>query len=110
MIQLEIPDIENSVQDLVLSSQRCTLEFNFNGTDKRWRLKLSVEGEVILSGLTIMESGTLVSQYNSSTFLGDIDCIRTGGTKELVGRDNLGIGKPYGLYYFSPLELIDARS
>ena len=109
MIEIEVPDIEHSVQEVVLGSQRCSLEFNFNSTDQRWRFNLNVEGEKVFSGITVMENQSLLSQYNSSEFLGDLSCIQTQGLPSFVGRDNLGVEKPYGFYYFSATELLQAK-
>ena len=109
MIEIEVPDTEHSVQEVVLGSQRCSLEFTFNSRDQRWRFNLSVEDEKVFSGITIMENQSLLSQYNSSVFLGDLACIQTQGGPSFVGRDNLGIDKPYRLYYFSAVELQEAK-
>ncbi|MBV1929642.1 MAG: hypothetical protein KUG81_09050 [Gammaproteobacteria bacterium] len=105
MIELGVPDVAHSVQDVVLSSQYCTLELTFNSRDSRWRFSISVDEERVFSGITIMENQAFLFRYDSDIFEGDILCLRKRQDGLPVGRDNFGVSKSYGLYYVSPSEL-----
>ena len=110
MIQIGVPDTPHSQQDLSLNSQFISLELTYNSRDARWRLNLYKDNAIVFSGITIMEEQFLLANYSSTGFSGELVCLRIKDDNLPVGRDNLGVGKPYGLFYVTPAELVEITS
>lgn len=105
-VVLEVPNTAHSEINVPLGGELFNIIYSFNDRDNRWRIDLVKDGTPVLSGLKIVENVFLLSSYNvASSIDGDIACIRRQETAEGVGRDNLGVGKPYELVYFTQAEL-----
>lgn len=106
-VSIPTPNTANTKQSITLGGKEYEFTQKFNERDSRWRLSISLSGEVIISGIKLVENRRLLSRYILSDFdHGDLFCMRRKSTSEDVGRNNLGIGKEYELIYLTNEELI----
>jgi len=92
--------------EVVLENVRYDFAYKFNERDSRWYFDLYDSlGEIIKSGVKIMEGVSLLRKYRLESFSGDIICIAQKDTLESVGLDNLGFEKNYALYFYTDVEL-----
>jgi hypothetical protein len=105
-LSLPVPDAAWSSQGITLGGKDYTFTFSYNTKDSRWRFDISLGGVVVIAGVKVMENQSLLSRYILEDFdHGDILCMRFKDDDLPVGRDNLGLGKPYELIYFTNEEL-----
>jgi len=105
-LSIPTPDYPSTKQNVTLAGRDYELTIRFNERDSRWRLSISLNGVVVISGIKLVENRRLLSRYILPDFNhGDLFCMRRKSTKDPVGRKNLGIGKEYELIYFSNEEL-----
>lgn len=105
-LTIDTPDAAWSEQFLTLGGKKYLFTYTYNDSDERWRFSISLSGTILVSGIKILENQFLLDQYILSDFdHGDIVCVRFEDDDKDVGRDNLGLGKPYSLQYYTNDEL-----
>lgn len=108
-LKINVPDSGWSEQNISLNGVTYRFEFHFNGRDERWRMDIYLEDTPVIKGIKIMENQSLLGRYNLEDFdHGDIFCFRMEEDGNPVGRDNLGISKPYQLVYYSNDEILNS--
>ena len=105
-VRIDVPVQPWSTQNVSLGGQDYEFEFKYNGREDRWRFSIRQEDTTIVSGIKVVENQIFLINYVLPLFShGDIMCRRILKDNKQVGRNNLGLGKPYELYYYSYLEL-----
>lgn len=105
-LTIDTPSAAWAEQDLTLDGKKYTFTYTFNERDSRWRFDITLDGQVVISGVKIMENQFLLGHYALPDFAhGDIVCVRFEDDGTPVGRNNLGLGKPYTLQYYTNEEL-----
>lgn len=105
-----VPPNPPSQVDINLSGQRYTFTYKFNpllGEGGRWRLDIQDS-----SGSYLCRGRTLIEKWSPNAHLTDnglpdgiLYVTNVNNTEEPVGRNNLGLGKDYELWYYTNLEL-----
>lgn len=105
-ISIDIPDASWSEQNVPIDGVDYRFEFTFNSRDSLWSLSV-FDGEFpVIVGNRLLVSADLFNGYVLDNFEGGtLSLMRVSNDGLPVGRDNLGIGKPYQLIYFSGGEL-----
>ena len=107
-LSIPVPEGANTIQEVALGGFRYIFEYSFNDRDQRWRLSISLSNTVVVSGIKIMENQSLLSDYSLDDFShGDLYCVRIEDDGKFVGRDNLGQGKPYEIFYLTNEEIAE---
>ena len=107
-LSLNIPEVAWSTQEVTLGGLEYTMVLKFNTRDKRWRLSLYRSGVPLVVGIKLVESQPLLYRYPLEDFShGELYVFRNEQDNLPVGRDNLGIGKPYELRYYSNAEIAE---
>ena len=98
-----------TTQDITLSGVKYDFVYEYNTRDSRWRFDIySTSGSPVITGVKIMENQSLLSRYLLPDFdHGDIFCVRVLETSDPVGRDNLGSGLAYSLFYLTTAEIAE---
>lgn len=105
-LSIDTPDVSWSEQYVTLGGSKYLFTYSFNSRDERWRLDISLGSQVVVSGLKIMENQFLVGSYALESFdHGDLICVRFEDDGLPVGRNNLGVNKPYTLQYYTNEEI-----
>ena len=105
-LRIPVPDSSWSTQNISLGGQDYEFEFKYNGREDRRRFSVKQEDTPIVTGMKIVENQIFFLNYNLPLFAhGDILCLRVLQDNKQVGRDNLGLDKPYELFYYSYTEL-----
>ena len=105
-LTIDTPTAAWSEQNLTIDGKKYTFTYSYNERDSRWRFDISLAGSVVISGVKVMENQFLLGMYVLPDFdHGDIVCVRFEDDGLPVGRDNLGLGKPYSLQYYTNDEL-----
>jgi hypothetical protein len=105
-LTIDTPTAPWADQSLTLGGKKYTFTYSYNERDSRWRLDISLAGAAVISGVKVMENQFLLGRYILPDFdHGDIVCVRFEDDGNPVGRDNLGLGKPYVLQYYTNDEL-----
>lgn len=103
-LEIFVPDSSYADQRVSLDGSVFTFEYKFNVRNNNWYLNIYdiQKNTALIRGLAIKPNQNLTGRYLIDGLTeGSIWCIRTKGSKEPIGRDNLGIGKAYGLFYIS---------
>lgn len=106
-IEIPVPSESYAEINITLSGISYDLIFRSNSREGgRLYFDLYSEGVLIKSGIKIMESQSLLSRYVLDGFShGDIFCLKKDNTTDDVVLSNIGISKPYGLFYLTLEEL-----
>ena len=109
-ISINVPsNLPHIKQKVSLAGVGYDFTFKYNSRDNRLRLDIHLEGDLIVSGVKIMENQFLLGNYNTPAFKhGDILCARLAGdssTPATLG--NIGFDKAYELIYYSNSELLE---
>lgn len=112
MIQINIPDRPDTIQDLVFEGTDYKVNFTFFTRDSSWRISLfDFNGNTLLSGVKIIPDWFLMTNFHisqPSIPKGDFVCIKfTEDASEELGRDNLGQGKSFRLFYLTEEEMLN---
>lgn len=106
-LTIDTPEAAWAEQALTLAGKKYLFTYSFNGRDERWRIDISLDNEPVISGVKIMENQFLLDIYSLPNFdHGDLVCVRFEEDGLPVGRNNLGLGKPYSLQYYTNEELL----
>ena len=106
MLQIPVPEISFSSTNLLLGGFEYTFIYSFNERDSRWRIDIFLQDEPVITGVKVVESQDLLSNYELEEFdHGSLFCLRVGASFDEVGRDNFGIDKNYQLIYFTNEEI-----
>lgn len=111
-LEIPVPNTAWSEVIVTLAGLEYTFEFRFNerlGNDEgRWTIDLKdADGNILISGLTLIED-MLLFNYTSIGFdHGDVLCLRSGNTEDIASRYNTGFGKDYILLYLTNEEIQD---
>ena len=110
-LTIDTPTAAWAEQDLTLDGKKYVFTYSFNERDSRWRFDVTLAGTAVISGVKIMENQFLLGHYVLADFdHGDIACVRFEEDGLPVGRDNLGLTKPYSLVYFTNDELAELEA
>lgn len=102
MRRISVPDSANTETPVSLGGESYSFKFSFNSTNDKYYLDIIYQGVTIISGLKLIPNVYLLKKYALSNFShGDLIVVNMNNTPDDVGRDNLGIGKPYELFYIS---------
>ena len=105
-LTIDTPNAAWSEQNLTLGGVKYTFIYQYNARDSRWRFDIFLSGSTIITGVKVMENQFLLSRYVLPDFdHGDIACVNFEDDGKPVGRDNLGLGKPYSLQYYTNDEI-----
>lgn len=102
--KIRIPDTPFSEQKVVIGDNLLTVILKFNSRNNSWYLDIkdAVGENNIISGIKIMPNQNLTGRYVIDEFSnGNLWCQRNVNTDTVLGRDNFGINKDYGLIYLS---------
>lgn len=108
-VQIKIPNIPSSVQQVTLDNTTYTIKSYFNVRDEGWRLDISdIDGNIILAGAKIMPVANLTGKYILDAFPnGNLWVLPTTSGTTAVGFDNFGTGKNYQLWYLTLEEEVE---
>lgn len=102
MRRIPVPDSANPTITVSLGGKTYNFTYSFNSISGRYYLDISYQGNLIIPSLKLLPNTYLLKKYALSDFShGDLILINIGSTTEEAGRDNIGIGKPYELFYVS---------
>ena len=106
-LEVIVPSPAWTTQDITLGGFKYNFIYSFNERDNRWRIDIyNVDNTPVITGVKIMENQSLLERYILEDFNhGDIYCLRIHETPDPVGRDNLGPGLAYSLFYFTNEEI-----
>jgi hypothetical protein len=106
-LEIVVPESPFTIQDITLGGFKYDFTYAFNTRDDRWRFDIvDADNNPVITGVKIMENQDLLGRYILPGFShGGIFCIRVLETTDPVGRNNLGSGLPYSLFYFTNEEL-----
>lgn len=101
MIKINIPDSSWSEARMSLGDRLYDVVFKFNSRDNRWRIDIFYRGQPVIRGLKLMENLPVMYRYLLDNWEDGSDLIpvRMKETDDPVGRDNLGLGKTYELFF-----------
>lgn len=105
--KIKILDTPYFDQEVTLSSQPYNLLMKYNQSDDSWYLTVRTKTkEVITSGLKLLpdQNITYSRQYLDIMPNGNLYCLRVKANDESLGRDTLGIGKTYELWWIPTSE------
>ena len=105
-----VPPNTPSEVGINLSGQRYTFTYKFNprqGEVGRWKLDIKdSDGNYLCKGRTLIERWSPDDHLIDNGLPdGLLYVTNVNNTKEPVGRNNLGLGKDYELWYYTDLEL-----
>lgn len=105
-VEIPVPSVSFSEVSVTLSGIEYQLVFKLNSRDNRLYFDLYRDEVLVKGGIKIMENQSMLSRYLLDDFdHGDLQCIRKDTTDQPVTLDNIGIDKPYGLFYSTNEEL-----
>lgn len=105
-LTIDTPTAAWAEQSLTLNGKKYLFTYSFNERDERWRFDISLAGTVVIPGVKVMENQFFLQHYVLPDFdHGDLVCVRFEEDGKPVGRDNLGLGKPYVLQYYTNEEI-----
>jgi hypothetical protein len=103
---INVPDSANAEQLTPLGGINYNLKFTYNTRDKRYRLAVYLDTELVIGGLKLMENSSPTGKYNIVNFdHGELALIRFEVTSENAGRSNIGFEKAYRLVYLTNNEV-----
>jgi hypothetical protein len=106
-LKINVPDSANAESFVSLGGFNYKLFFNFNSSDQRYRIDISLNDKPVITGLKVVEDTPLIRKYNLPDFdHGELYVLKLKDTDEPVGRNNFGIDKAYELIYVANSELI----
>ena len=111
MLRINFPDSPYSSQNITVNRTTINLTLKFNVIDESWYLDVkSGSGAVdILSGAKLTPNRNLTGRHLLPSISGgDIWCLRNKNTSERIGRDNVGKGKSYNLFWIPDAEITEA--
>lgn len=106
-IKIRVPDSAFSEQQVNLTDTVVTLTLKFNSRNDSWYIDIkdAANTTVVKSGIKVMPNQNLTGRYLLSDLTdGNIWCFRQKSSDEVIGRDNLGLDKTYGLWYLTLAE------
>ena len=107
-ISLPVPSVSWAITSITLGGLEYSFTYSFNERDNRWRFDVVLGGEVVISGVKVLENQSLLSRYILDDFdHGDVYCVQVDEDEDPVGRNNLGIGLSYGLVYLTNAEIAE---
>lgn len=113
MIILNTPTSPDTVVPTALGGRLYKFHYKFNGSkpeNRRWYLDIYLGNRLLIAGLKLLDGYTLLDKYVIPEFNhGELLVLRFRETDLPCGRDNLGIGKDYGLVYISNEEIEEIR-
>lgn len=110
MIVINVPNSPWSENRMSFGGQFYNVIFRYNSRDERWRMDIYKEDVPVILGVKIMENQSLLKKHSLKDFShGDIGCLRIEDDGKPVTRDNLGVGLPYELVYFTNEEMAEAE-
>lgn len=108
MITLPTPTNSWTTHKASLAGKTYTFTYRFNSIAERWFLDIYLDDEEVITGQMIIEGSILFYGNPIKNFEhGKIVPVRNRETTNPIGRNNLGIGKEYSLYYLSNEEWAD---
>lgn len=108
MRKVIVPDSANSSVQVSLGGQTYTFEYTYSKLNEKFYLKISYNGEVLISNLKLNQNVYLLKKHAIPEFdHGDLMIVKLKGTDAEVTRDNLGINKAYSLIYLSNEEIAE---
>lgn len=105
-LKINIPDSSNAVPKVSLGGITYDFHFYTNRIDGKYHLDIYLDGVLLQGSLKLLENVFILQKYVIPDFShGDLFLAKLKDTSELPGRDNIGVGKPYELIYFTNEEL-----
>ena len=103
---INTPKSASATQSISLGGNTYEFIYSLNSRDNRLRFDILFDDVPIISGVKIMENQSLLKRYDLVDFShGDLVCFRFKDDGKDVSLENLGVGLPYELIYFSNDEL-----
>ena len=100
--EIIIPSSSHSTQVVTLDNRVFTLEIKWNSRNEGWYISLydAQETQTFISGVKVEPNQNLTARYDIPNLTrGNIFCLRTKNTDDVLNRDNFGVGKDYSLFY-----------
>ncbi len=92
---------------IVIDNSAWSLSFKWNTRFQKWRMGISNSSGPVIEGITLVPNLLLLKCHIKDNLpKGDFLIWSPSGTAQKLGRDNLGTGLNYELWYFEPLEVI----
>lgn len=109
MIALPTPSSDWATHKASLAGKTYKLTYRFNSYNQRWMLDIYLDEVSVSLGNMIIEGSPLFYAQPIKNFEhGVLLPLRNINGKTTIGRDNLGIGKEFTLYYLTNEEWADA--
>jgi len=109
MIKIPSPTSSYAEHKVSLAGVTYSFVYKWNATAAVWMLDIYLNNAPVILGQALLHLSVLFYGKPITNFdHGILVVLSNTDTKEKLGRNNLGINKPYTLYYFSNKELEEA--
>lgn len=106
-LKINVPDSPSAIPTVALGGINYEFEFSYSDRTQRYSIDIRLGGNILISGLKVIEDTSLTSKYDLPLFdHGQLFIVKLKDSFEPAGRDNFGIGKAYELLYYTNEELI----